>query len=320
MLAAPDATSHAVGRAEGMHPIRVRRGEKETHVMNAHEDLGVGHSRHLGWLSALGLLSSLACATSPAISLPPIGGAGTQAIQPGRFVWLDLVTPDLESAQAFYGGLFGWTFERGSDYVTVLHAGAPIAGMVSREVDEGSLWLSSLSVADVDRAAERVGQAGGVVRRGPLDAGERGRMALVTDPGGALLLLLRATGGDPPDVRAEPGAWFWRELWTHDVSEALAFYATMADYERREVSFRGGSYTVLETDGEARAGVAELLDKEVRSNWLPYVRVKDPDRTLTRAETLGARVLVRDENAAILLDPNGAPLGIQRWPLEGGKR
>ncbi len=288
--------------------------------MNAHEDRGVGRCRRLGWLSALGLLSSLACATSPSISFPPIGGAATHAIQPGRFVWLDLVTPDVESAQAFYGGLFGWTFESGSDYVTVLHAGAPIAGMVSREVAEGSLWISSLSVVDVDRAAERVRQAGGIVRRGPLDAGERGRMALVTDPGGALVLLLRATGGDPPDVRAEPGGWLWRELWTHDVSEALAFYTSVVDYERREVSFRGGTYTVLETNGEPRAGVAELPDPEIRSNWLPYVRVKDPDRTVTRAETLGARVLVRDENAAILLDPNGAPLGIQRWPLEGGDR
>ena len=288
--------------------------------MDAHEDPGVGRSRRIGRLSVLGLLSSLACATSPSISLPPIGAAATHAIQPGRFVWLDLVTPDVESAQAFYGGLFGWTFESGSDYVTVLHAGVPIAGMVSRDVVEGSLWISSLSVADVDRAVERVRQAGGVIRRGPLDAGERGRMALVTDPGGALVLLLRATGGDPPDVRAEPGGWLWRELWTHDVSEALAFYASVADYERREVSFRGGTYTVLETNGEPRAGVAELPDPEIRSNWLPYVRVKDPDRTVTRAESLGARVLVRDENAAILLDPNGAPLGIQRWPLEAGER
>ena len=288
--------------------------------MDAHEDPGVGRSRRIGRLSVLGLLSSLACATSPSISLPPIGAAATHAIQPGRFVWLDLVTPDVESAQAFYGGLFGWTFESGSDYVTVLHAGVPIAGMVSRDVVEGSLWISSLSVADVDRAVERVRQAGGVIRRGPLDAGERGRMALVTDPGGALVLLLRATGGDPPDVRAEPGGWLWRELWTHDVSEALAFYASVADYERREVSFRGGTYTILETNGEPRAGVTELPDPEIRSSWLPYVRVKDPVHAVARAETLGARVLVQDENAAILLDPNGAPLGIQRWPLEGGER
>jgi predicted enzyme related to lactoylglutathione lyase len=283
-----------------------------------HADPGARWARPISRLSALvALVSSVACAT---ISLPPIGGPPTQQTQPGRFVWVDLVTRDVASARAFYGGLFDWTFEGEASYVTVLHAGVPIAGMLARGVAEGeSMWISSLSVTDVDRAAERVRRAGGVVRRGPVDAGERGRMALVTDPGGALVLLLRAPGGDPPDVLAEPGAWFWRELWTHDVPEALAFYAAVADYEPREIEFRGGTYTILETDGDPRAGVTELPDPEIRSNWLPYVRVKDPDRTIVRAERLGARLLVRDENAAILLDPNGAPLGIQRWPLEAGE-
>jgi predicted enzyme related to lactoylglutathione lyase len=266
------------------------------------------------------LASALACATTPTLSLPPIGGALTHRVDPGRFVWLDLVTPDVDSAQAFYGGLFGWTFEPASDYITVLRAGNPIAGIVAREVAEGSIWISSLSVDDVDRAAERVRRGGGAVRRGPLDAGERGRLALVTDPDGALLLLLRASGGDPPEVRPEPGDWLWRELWTHDVTEALAFYDALVGYQRRVVDFRGRAYTVLETAGEPRAGVAELVDAEVRSNWLPYVRVTDPDRTVARAEALGARVLVRDANAAILIDPNGAPLGIQRWPLAGAER
>ena len=27
--------------------------------------------------------------------------------------WVDVEQPDLDAAQAFYGGLFGWTFERG---------------------------------------------------------------------------------------------------------------------------------------------------------------------------------------------------------------
>ena len=33
---------------------------------------------------------------------------------PGTLSWVDLMTPDLEGAQKFYGSLFGWTFEVGA--------------------------------------------------------------------------------------------------------------------------------------------------------------------------------------------------------------
>ena len=33
------------------------------------------------------------------------------AYEPGTFCWIDLSTPDVEAAKAFYGGLFGWEIE-----------------------------------------------------------------------------------------------------------------------------------------------------------------------------------------------------------------
>jgi uncharacterized protein len=34
---------------------------------------------------------------------------------PGAFVWNELSTPDMDAAQSFYGGLFGWSFEPYAD-------------------------------------------------------------------------------------------------------------------------------------------------------------------------------------------------------------
>jgi predicted enzyme related to lactoylglutathione lyase len=59
---------------------------------------------------------------------------------------------------------------------------------------------------------------------------------------------------------------------------------------------------------------------------LPYVAVRDVQDMADRATELGARVLlppeaVRNAEAAILVDPAGAPFGIQQWPRpEGGDR
>ena len=39
-------------------------------------------------------------------------GARTE-YAPGTFCWTDLGTTDVDGAKAFYGDLFGWTFEGG---------------------------------------------------------------------------------------------------------------------------------------------------------------------------------------------------------------
>jgi predicted enzyme related to lactoylglutathione lyase len=82
----------------------------------------------------------------------------------------------------------------------------PIGGMIatenkSKQAPE-SLWLLSLSEQDVDRAAALTGERGGKVVEGPLNADKRGQMALVNDPAGAPLILLRSVGGDPADTEA----------------------------------------------------------------------------------------------------------------------
>jgi predicted enzyme related to lactoylglutathione lyase len=268
--------------------------------------------RRLAW-AVIGLAFGSACASTSLPWIPPVTEEPTQLVKAGKFVWVDLVTQDVASAKSFYGAVFGWTFLPGDRYTQVLHDGRPIAGIVrARDPERGSEWVGNLSVADVDRAAALVSERGGVIEREPVDAPERGRLALVSDPEGALLLLLRASGGDPPDAEPPVGTWLWRELWTHDVDSANGFYTALAGYEPETVEFRGRPYHVLKEGGVPRAGVV-AAPPEVNPLWLPYVRVADPGDTAARAESLGARVVMQDEHGAILVDPAGAPIGIQAW-------
>ncbi|MCG8591707.1 MAG: VOC family protein [Proteobacteria bacterium] len=268
--------------------------------------------------AALVVLVAAACAQAPG-RISAITPVPTYAQSPGRFVWVDLVTHDLAGAQAFYGELFGWSFDADSDgdgYVRVLHQGFPIAGMVDVRRPKGwqreSGWVASLSVSDVDAAAAAANEAGGAVERPPRNVPVRGRMALVSDPAGAHLLLLRAAGGDPPNSEPPPGRFLWNELWTQDVEGAATFYRRVAGYEIESIQLGESPYAVWKRGGVPRAGLIEA-PPEVDAQWLPYVRVEDPEQTADRAAELGARVVLRDDDSAIFVDPTGAPLGVQAW-------
>ena len=260
-----------------------------------------------------------ACALPAPPRIPPVTEAPMQRTTPGKFVWNDLVTQDVERAKSFYGALFGWTFAADDRYTQVLRDGTAIAGLVSAaDPKRRSEWVGNLSVTDVDRAAALVREHGGVVERKPVDAPDRGRLAVVSDPEGALVLLVRTSSGDPPDAEPPVGDWLWRELWTHDPGAATRFYAELVGYELESIEFEGNPYHVLKAGGVARAGVVSA-PPEVQPLWLPYVRVDDSEATAVRAEALGARIVVQDETSAILVDPTGAPIGVQSWAGRGGE-
>jgi predicted enzyme related to lactoylglutathione lyase len=270
-------------------------------------------TRNLLTCLALCLGLAAACASTPPRHLPPVTEEPTDIVRPGKFVWIDLVTQDVPAAKSFYGDLFGWTFREGDRYTEILHAGRAIAGIVpADDAEQGSEWVGNLSVRDVDAAARFVVENGGLVERGPVDAPERGRLALVSDQEGALLLLVRSASGDPPDQDPAIGNWLWRELWTHDVAAAIAFYSALADYDNEEVELAGLPYHVLRDEVRPRAGVVEA-PPEVNPLWLPYVRVDDTRRVSDAAAALGARVVMQHEQSAILVDPTGAPFAIQVW-------
>lgn len=289
--------------------------------------------------SALGLMAPVlfltsACAPST-VSLPAIAPDPAGPHLPGKVVWRDLLTTDLPAAQRFYGELFGWEFEDGGvdGYVVATLEGRAVAGLASADqVEDGvnvSQWISSVSAPDLDAAVERAEAMGATIHRTPRDAGERGRVAVLSDPQGALFALVYTPGGDPPDHEPVFNEWLWTELWTRDLDAAAGFYGEILGYRRtrldNEVLSRG--YVAFERDGSPRAGLLEYRAEGVRPNWLPYVRVADAREAARRAEELGGRVLIppsgelRDGTVALIADPSGGAIAVQEWtaPTGGGR-
>jgi predicted enzyme related to lactoylglutathione lyase len=247
-------------------------------------------------------------------------------------VWYDLLAHDVEGVKRFYGELFGWTFEvdpEGDSLYTVIRRdGRAIAGIAEVEQPELSQWLSWLSVEDVDGAVQYVRDRGGEVHRDARDLPQRGRYAIVSDPQGAALVLVRSATGDPTDADPAFNGWLWTELWTRETEAAMAFYERLVGY-RREAVDAGlqTEYHVMWTGDRPRAGVGRLRLEGVQPNWLPYIRVTDPAAIVARVASLGGRVILapsddaRGGTLAVVLDPSGAAVALQRWPLdEEGQR
>ncbi len=245
----------------------------------------------------------------------------------GKFVWFDLFTHDLQSTSRFYEELFGWSFDdtfSGEKIVkTIMRKGVPIANAVyinpqKSNVNE-SQWLSYMSVGDVDRASMIVEQNNGSIYMQPKDLPNRGRVAVVIDPEGALFAMVTATGGDPADRGFIENHWMGSELWTTNLDAALKFYHMLVGYEIKLVDVGANSkYHLLVRDNKMRAGAVSIPWDNVKPNWIPYIAVKEVASIASKAQRIGGKVLIepdqkiRKGSVAIIADPSGAVFAIQQ--------
>jgi predicted enzyme related to lactoylglutathione lyase len=114
---------------------------------------------------------------------------------PGAVSWTELTTPDPAAAQAFYGKLFGWSFDTmdmGSGPYHVIKVGKDdaIGGIMATPPEAKGMppmWGSYVTVADCDATAAQCIALGGKVCVGPMDIPTVGRFAMLQDPQGATL-------------------------------------------------------------------------------------------------------------------------------------
>ena len=247
----------------------------------------------------------------------------------GRFVWYDLVTRDAATSRMFYSSLLGWEFTAstrdGHTYYVARSDGDPVGGIVELEsIAPGSaVWVSYLSVPDLERAVSLVTTAGGKVLLEPRPVRDYARVAIVTDPQGAPLALAVVTDKLPTGPE-QPAAnhFFWTEYLAKDGPAALTFYKSLTGYESTSSTTPNGiEYHVLKSD-RPRAGLLQIPTEAsmIKPHWLPYVRVSDPAALAARAESLGGKVLMpprpdlRNGTLTVIADPTGAAMALQKWP------
>ena len=264
---------------------------------------------------------------------PPLMNQPTQEHHAGKMVLAELTTPDVEQAERFYGGLFGWTFkdtQLGSfDFVEATGGGHVVATMFGRPLPAdrrgGPIWLTFLSSTDVDATTATATQQGAKVLRAPHDLPGLGREAVFADPQGAVFAAFASASGDPPDVLAQPGQWIWSALVTSDPDAAAAFYQSVFGYDVYDMPEPvNAGHLTLAGDDFARAAVNPLPVNrpDVRPYWLDFVRVDDVGAAVAKAAALGGKVLVEPRvdrhggRIAVIADPAGAPFGIMEWPSD----
>jgi predicted enzyme related to lactoylglutathione lyase len=275
--------------------------------------------------SIIAAIVAVAATLVIAAALSPRLSASTP--RAGEFVWHDLITDDDAASRAFYGSLFGWTFQPGKgvepNYIVIRHNGSPIGGIVTVEKTRAlPQWLTYVMVENVDKASAAFSESGGRVYRGPLDVRKDLRVAVVGDAQGAPLGLA-SRGRETPDAGPPPeNRWLWMEYVAVDADRALAFYSRVVGFTSDVLETREGrTYHLLKTD-RPRAGLFLSPWKRENSVWLPYVRVSDPSAMAAKVPGLGGAVVlsptpaVRNGSLAIVLDPGGAPLALQKFPFE----
>lgn len=125
----------------------------------------------------------------------PRAAIGSELVnEPGALCWNELNTRDVGAAEAFYGAVFGWEFERaempdGGSYTSVNLGGEAVAGILDqaeRGVPEEvpAYWNVYFAVEDADAAIARAEELGGSVMVPPVDI-PIGRFAILKDPHGA---------------------------------------------------------------------------------------------------------------------------------------
>ena len=279
--------------------------------------------------------SMLSLASLPAFAagLPPLEGTASAERHPGKVIFAQLVTPDLDAAKRFYGGLFGWTFKdvpvQGRRYVEAVVDGAQVAGMIEKAIPPGGSrrpsWLTFISAGDVDQTTDLAVHYGARVLFKPRVVADLGREAVLADPQGAVFAVLASSSGDPPDALADDGTWIWSSLITGDTGEAASFYRVVFGYQvYAGSSSQEARHLVLATESYARASINPYpVDKpNYRPRWINFLRVEGIEPAVAKVISLGGRVLVpahtdrEGDPVAIVADPQGAVFGLLEWSSE----
>ncbi|HET6563581.1 MAG TPA: VOC family protein [Marmoricola sp.] len=252
--------------------------------------------------------------------------------------WVDVEEPDLEAAEAFYAGLFGWAFEDvtpvGSPtrYAVAQLDGLAVAGLAGSLDSATPSWNTYVAVDDAEEAARRVRAAGGQVLHGPVAAGDHGRYVVCADPAGVPFRLRQAGTHPGAQVVNAPGAWNFSDLHATAPAASAAFYTSVFPWAFDDVGFAAmirrpgyGDHLAATIDPDIRErqagigvppGFADTVGwlvpaaAEEAPHWHVAFTVADRDATAAAAERLGGTVLRRDDTdwtrEALIRDPQGA--------------
>jgi predicted enzyme related to lactoylglutathione lyase len=242
---------------------------------------------------------------------------------------VELSSPDTDAAAAFYGELFGWQasepgpVEETGGYRMFLQGEDRIAGLMGHMQDgQPTVWATYFTVADADETAAKVKDAGGSTIVDPMDVMDIGRMAVFTDPTGAVFGIWQPREFAGADLKNAPVSLCWTEVLTRDAHRNKEFYPAVFGWTAGRPDFEGApeSYVVWELgDGTQVGGMMQMTDEffppEIPPHWGVCFEVADTDAVVGKARELGATITYEGMDMPIgrlagFVDPQGASFSV----------
>jgi predicted enzyme related to lactoylglutathione lyase len=253
---------------------------------------------------------------------------------PMPFFWYELMTSDLDAAEAFYTAVVGWKAQPfdaapGMPRYIVMNAGDRGVGGLMTLPDEARnmgmppVWVGYIHTRDVDAAAASLKAAGGSVKREPTDIPGVGRFAAVSDPQGAMFMFLQPDGPDQPEVPMNTAGHIgWHELYTSDWRAAFAFYSDQFGWTKDSEFDMGpmGIYQLFASGGEAVGGMMDKPPQIPVPVWQFYFNVEDIDAATKRVTNGGGKILMGPTEVpggqwvVQCMDPQGAHFALVAPP------
>ncbi len=107
------------------------------------------------------------------------------------------------------------------------------------------------------------------------------------------------------------------ELATGDLAGAMKFYKSLFAWKLKQLGADMGNYVLVDTGSKTSGGgMAGKMMPEQPTAWTSYVSVASVKKTIAKAESLGAKIImayqpIGDMGAiGIFIDPTGAALGV----------
>jgi predicted enzyme related to lactoylglutathione lyase len=251
--------------------------------------------------------------------------------KPGMPSWVDLGTPDLDKAIAFYTAFFGWEAHRAPQpeaggYTMFSLNGKYVAGagpLMSEQ--QPPAWSIYFHVIEADATLARVIAHGGSAPVEPFDVLDVGRMGVFADPDGAVFSVWEPRAHKGAGLIWEPNTFGWTELWSRDPHGAKHFYPEVFEWGVKENGEGPQAYTEWQVDGRSIAGMLEIgphIPADVPPHWVVYFVADDCDAMVAKANGLGATTAMEPMDIpfgrfAILRDPTGATFAIIKMGQAG---
>jgi uncharacterized protein len=219
-----------------------------------------------------------------------------------NFCWVELLTSDVAAAERFYCDVMGWTCAptggpHGYRFFSFEGRGAAGLMLLPEEAKaQGARpsWFGYISTPDVDKEVEAIVAAGGKLYRAPETISGMGRFAVVADPQGATFgLWTDLSGRAQPEIPPmAPGHVGWRELFTDDVEQALAFYGERFGWSRGEALNMGpmGVYQLFAAGAAAVGGMMKRPQNIPQPFWNYYFTVAALDANLEKVTRAGGKI------------------------------